>query len=360
MSASQIDPERIRLLRDTASELVSLRLDDVNLLLYEAGLFEISTDEWYGEDHHFEPNDRDRARLVMVRIRDSGTSTLQSMGTAIRQVFTGSDSVERAGGTEPEALELFASHLTKHRALVHGVGEVLERFGIRLFVAHDHIEPDAEWQTEIEAALTRAAGGVVFMHPGYNESPWCDQEAGWLLGRGVPIRTLMYQRKAPYGPLGKRQALEITAEMTATDVGRALLSWAKEQPALEGRFVTSITRALGTAWNFDAAAQMWSHLADVTSMSATQVANVASALRDNNQLTGEYRVVGPEYGRWLPELIITQLLVQPGYDENADLVKEAAADHPALLALLPPLPGTANQASPDIWASPTYDGTTPF
>jgi hypothetical protein len=89
---------------------------------------------------------------------------------------------------EPEAqpLFIFGSHLAAQRALVGAVGEQLSRYGIELFVAHDSIDHDALWQAEIEKALDRADAGLVFLHDGFSESAWCDQEVDGSWGGTCP------------------------------------------------------------------------------------------------------------------------------------------------------------------------------
>jgi hypothetical protein len=88
--------------------------------------------------------------------------------------------------TSARPLFIFGSHLTTHGVLVGDVSRALAVYGIQLFVAHDSIDHDKLWQDEIEKALDSADAGLVFVHQRLNDSPWCDQEIGWLQGRHVP------------------------------------------------------------------------------------------------------------------------------------------------------------------------------
>ena len=54
---------------------------------------------------------------------------------------------------EPNTLKLFISHRDTHKRHAHDLADSLKHFGISSFVAHDSIEPDEEWQKEIEKAL---------------------------------------------------------------------------------------------------------------------------------------------------------------------------------------------------------------
>jgi hypothetical protein len=50
---------------------------------------------------------------------------------------------------QPDMVRLFISHRDGHKEDVHKLKVELEHYGISSFVAHDGIEPMAEWRTEI-------------------------------------------------------------------------------------------------------------------------------------------------------------------------------------------------------------------
>lgn len=307
-------------------------LADVNLLLHSADASEIDPYEWFG-DINWEPTDEDRLATVTGRIRDLPRAELIDLASAITALFSTQTIGIPTGGAP--ALRLFASHLTRQRGLVGQVSEHLARWNIDLFVAHSHIEPDAEWHAAIEASLRSVDAGVVFLHHGFNESKWCDQEVGWLLGRGVPVRTLMFNHENPYGPLGKLQALEVPDGWTAAKIGESLLEWAGQRTELKSSFATSMALSLAESRSFDRSNAVWARLDGNTSLDVDQVATIASALRDNDQVFGpEYRVEGPDYGKWFPEVVLRKLTTQPGYAANRDLLAEVAAIH-GLESLLP-------------------------
>jgi hypothetical protein len=83
---------------------------------------------------------------------------------------------------------VFLSHLHGSRSLVGAVKrELAQKYGIAAFVAHDDIHPSTQWRNAIRAALATCDAFVAFMDPGFHQSQWCDQEAGWALGRNIPI-----------------------------------------------------------------------------------------------------------------------------------------------------------------------------
>lgn len=317
-----IDVNKLALIRTTADALARLPYDEVNLLFYEAGLSEFSQSDWVG-DYSWQPDDSDRRQMVTRVLRDLGLADLTNLATAMHQLFASDEPTTLA--TEPEPLNLFASHLTKQKELVHQVADILRAWGITMFVAHDDIEPDAEWHAAIEAALQRADAGVVFLYPGIAQSSWCDQEIGWLLGRGVPVRALKFSGQDPYGPLGKQQALTVHATATARLVAVMILDWAEQRPALAGQTRASLVSALANSGSFDKTNAVWGRIEHLSGLTGPQVAVAASAIRDNDQVYGaEYRQAGPNYGKSFPEVALRFLRAQPGHVENEALVLEVA------------------------------------
>ena len=82
----------------------------------------------------------------------------------------------------------FLSHIHEERHLVGEVKKVLAaRYGVDAFVAHDDIHVSKKWREVIKAGLATCDMLVAFVHDGFHASQWCDQEAGCVLGRSVPI-----------------------------------------------------------------------------------------------------------------------------------------------------------------------------
>jgi len=115
----------------------------------------------------------------------------------------------------PEALQriwggghvrVFLSHKASVKAQVSELKKHLANCGVAAFVAHEDIEPTAEWQREIEQALFTMDALVALLTKDYHDSNWTDQEAGVAIGRGVPVIPIRLGTD-PYGLMGKFQAL---------------------------------------------------------------------------------------------------------------------------------------------------------
>jgi hypothetical protein len=179
-------------------------------------------------------------------------------------------------------LLLFASHLAAQRTLVHAVAGALARYGIELFVAHDSIEPDLSWHDEIVGALDRCDGGVAFLHQGFRESQWCDQEIGWLLGRHVPVLSLKFDL-APYGPLGKHQA-QSALNLSAETLAEQLVERVAAKPEFRTYLGRSLVNGIARSRSFRTTDLVWRHLREFDDLTASQFFDLMAAAKDNNQV----------------------------------------------------------------------------
>lgn len=315
-----IDVEKLALLRSVAYSLAERNLADVNLLLHAAGLSEVHHDSWY--DERYEITLDDRAQVILDLIRDTPRPTADEIAVAARQLF--GVSIEIQAQEEAKPLFVFASHLASQRALVGGVGDHLRAWGIRLFVAHDSIEPDQEWHAEIERALRECDAGVVFLFPKFRNSSWCDQEVGWLLGREVPCYALKFQGEDPYGPLGKKQAFTVGDGMTAAQIGDAIIDWVHTKPGLSSCLNASLVEALKSSWSFNRTDHVWARLHLASGLGVKEVAGLLTAIRDNDQVYNAKRSIpGDETGPYAA-LVFKLAIKQPGFEPNEDLAREVA------------------------------------
>jgi hypothetical protein len=107
---------------------------------------------------------------------------------------------------KPGMLRLFLSHVSAEKARVSKLKSQLLKWAVDSFVAHEDIEPNQEWQKEIELALRSMDALVALLTPTFHESKWTDQEVGFALGNGtlvMPVRLGL----DPYGFIGKQQGL---------------------------------------------------------------------------------------------------------------------------------------------------------
>lgn len=219
-----------------------------------------------------------------------------------------------ATATSAEPLFIFASHLTKHKELVGDVNRALATYGITMFVAHETIEHDKLWQDEIENALDRADAGVVFVHEGLKNSPWCDQEIGWMQGRHVPVMALKFDTP-PHGFLGKYQAQQMPSGATAQQVAELTLERIAARPELAEKFTASLVSAMQNSGSYYTTDNIWKRLRDRTIADPSVALILLDALKFNRQV--HHAECRPDGRRLYVEVVVEFLQRQPCADAIA-------------------------------------------
>ncbi|SOC20490.1 TIR domain-containing protein [Rhodobacter sp. JA431] len=157
--------------------------------------FGANTSSWSGDQFSY----------VVAMLRQISDETLCQLA-AHENIETGGDSVIDAPSFwEDGKLRVFISHLSAHKVFASEVQGALSSFGICAFVAHEDIEPTADWQDEIEKALRTCDALVALLHSEFDRSTWTDQEVGYGIGRGVPVFSVRLGM-SPYGLFGRKQA----------------------------------------------------------------------------------------------------------------------------------------------------------
>ena len=138
---------------------------------------------------------------------------------------------------------LFLSHLAEHKKQVGEVAVALLEYGIEGWVAHTSIAVSAQWQDEILEGLKTCEGMALFLHHGFRESDWTDQETGFAIAREIMIVPLRMEDDAdeerrlnPYGFVGIFQAapcFDEPPERIADMIAKALFDDDRTRPSME-------------------------------------------------------------------------------------------------------------------------------
>jgi len=81
---------------------------------------------------------------------------------------------------------------------------------------------------------------VALLTGGFHDSLWTDQEVGFAFGRGVPIISVKLEI-APYGFIGKFQALSCNWETAPAEIAKILI---KKEPMLNA-YVIAVQNGFG-------------------------------------------------------------------------------------------------------------------
>jgi TIR domain len=104
----------------------------------------------------------------------------------------------------------FVSYQTEDKAIAGALKTILERLGIRAFLAHEDIVVSDEWRLKILAEVGKADIFVCLLSEHYFQSIWCVQESGIAAFRGdMTIMPLSLDGTIPQGFIGNYQSVRV-------------------------------------------------------------------------------------------------------------------------------------------------------
>lgn len=268
--------ERIDLKRQLAASLAKQSWSDIDLILTEFN--QPTTDRWRS----------DEATYVIDMLSQASDKDL----SALAEYVLGSSVAPPPEDTVPwtgDGFRLFLSHLAREKEFVGGVQQVLQWEGIDSFVAHNDIDPSKEWVRTIDSALHTCDALAAFLHDGFKESDWCDQEVGFVYGRRKPLIPVAIDIM-PYGFLGQFQALKCR-DTKPHDVARQILTILLKRPDTRDDAIDAQLSAFVKAHSFDHANGISDRLSDemvAGDWTPSRVGLVEDALA-NSQVSGGWR-----------------------------------------------------------------------
>lgn len=284
---------RIRLIREVRACLLDLDWDEQQLVLSE---FQFPLPEGN--------------RTLLWALAQGEDDALLAIASHFTVEASATSDMRSAPRPSPGKLIVFASHLSSQGRLVGAVEASLALLGVQLFVAHISIEPDKEWRDEILKTLDTCHAAIMFVHRGFKDSQWCPQEAGWLLGRRIPVFSLKFD-ETPTGPLGERQAID-ASKMSPEAMASSIMDLMIGRSELHNHLATSFSVAMDQALHFSTTDLIWDRLRSLRNLDEDQCRTLMKALQSNSQV---YRARSPyDDGRPYKQVISDFLQLQPGVD----------------------------------------------
>ena len=264
--------ERIRLIQRCREALDNMSSDDEDLVLDTFGIGARPEDS-FGNDG---------PSVTQWLNGNASDADLIALGQHLEVLENEPAASPQSSTAEPEPLFLFASHLATHRGFLGEVEEALKTYQVRMFVAHDSIPMDADWAREIVDALNVCHGGVAFLHANFHDSYYCQQECGWMLGRGIPVARLILG-ESPRGLLGDLQGRELRGQGAAA-VAETIIDWATSKAPLSGHVAASLSLALQHSGSFNNSDRVWARLRDLNEVTSEQLRRIIFAAEYNGQV----------------------------------------------------------------------------
>ncbi len=282
--------ERITLITESARLLATREWTDLDLILRQ---------------HNMPTSDEaaNSAYSYMVEMIDrADDDDLRELHSYL--VGQGVDAPSEAQPWEQGRLKLFTSHLAVHQEYVGQVAYCLSSEGVSAFVAHTSIEPSQEWQSVIETALRSCDAMVVFLHEGFHESNWCDQEVGFSLARRIPVMPITID-VMPYGFMSKFQAMKAKG-VASQALSRRITQWLSSTPTAQAPMTAGLVNAFADSASYDSTRRLLAMLQRMPRFTPTQLESLDTASKMNSQVK-EANLNGV----MVPDLV-QQLIVQHG------------------------------------------------
>jgi TIR domain len=264
--------ERVKVIKESAALLAKRDWAEIDLILAQFGLE--TREDWPTQD-------KIAYSLEMMKWANDD----DSLGE-MHQYLTGHGELEGiVSGPHPwqdGGIRLFTSHLAKHQGDVGHVANWLAMHGVDAFVAHTSIEPSSEWQDVIESALRSCQAMAVFLHDGFHESLWCDQEVGFAMARQVPVLPLRYDLN-PYGFMGKLQA-ERCAGLPDWQMAHKVMDWLMRTPSLQHAATDGLVSGFVNSRTFDNSRHLLLDLEEVQQFTPEQLNRLDEATTANSQI----------------------------------------------------------------------------
>jgi hypothetical protein len=268
--------ERIKIIAEVSRRLAGEDWPLIDLTLRQFGL--PTTDSWPGSSDAY----------VIEMIEDASDDDLISLAYHI-----GVDISAPEQGIVPPFwkdghLRVFLSHLSEHREFAGELKEAMEYYGLTAFVAHDDIEPTAEWQSEIETALSTCEVLIALLHAGFKESNWTDQEVGFAMGRSVPVFSIRFDQD-PYGFIGRFQAFNGNGKKTH-ELAKEIFDVLRQHKQTQRRMAEILVARFELSINFQNAKDNMTLLEELNTWNANYSERITKAVENNGQkrILGEF------------------------------------------------------------------------
>lgn len=272
--------QRVKVIQDLSTHLASEEWNSIDLVLKQ---FKLPwSDQWSG----------DKSSYVMEMIGNAEDSELVELAEHYGMQIADSAGAETAAKDMPYwkegQLKVFLSHLTTERQQAANIQTALENFGMSAFVAHNDINPTAEWQVEIETALATCDLLVAIIHPKFVESKWCDQEIGYALGRGIPVFTVRCGED-PHGFVSRFQAFNGNGK-SPFEIAKEIFEAAIEHKKLQAKMAGILVDLFVNSGSFATAKTRISYLEKLKVWDKSYSLRISKAVGENSQIEGSWGV----------------------------------------------------------------------
>lgn len=210
----------------------------------------------------------------------------------------------------------FISYSTEDKIIAGKIKQGLEVYGIETFLAHEDIDPAAEWELVILDNLESTDVFVAIITDSFSTSKWTDQESGIAFTKGKVIIPISIGGKHPYGFIGKYQSLKFNTDSRSIDCEEIIKAVIKRKPQLETQILDSLIKSFITVNSWESAKNKARLLLSFDKISKQQINDIFQGVLTNDQIHGSFGAQGSikalfnTYGHLINDELLEELKIK--------------------------------------------------
>ena len=182
-----------------------------------------------------------------------------------------------------ETIDAFLSYNSKDRVLAGHIKEMLEYFGISVFLAHSDIEGGNRWERAIIDKIRTCDVVLALLTPRFRRSKWTDHEAGMGIGASRQIIPLSVDGVKPYGFIARYQASKLNSAELAKSCKNIILAM-KNKTKLREKVQNSFIESFVKSGSYIEANEKSELLEELGPYSGKQVNKILRGYLHNSQI----------------------------------------------------------------------------
>lgn len=182
-----------------------------------------------------------------------------------------------------EDVGLFLCHSNKGKKIAGKLKKELEKFGFKVFLAHEDIQGAKEFESVIKDNIKKCDVFCILLTDDINISKWCDQEIGMAIASDKIILPLKVNSLDPYGYVQKFHAIKLDIKNLEFSA-RGILDAVCHQNGLKDKSMKYLIEYFGKSNTYQEAGMRTTDLIKFFPFTDEQLNMIANFTVGNNQI----------------------------------------------------------------------------
>jgi hypothetical protein len=184
-------------------------------------------------------------------------------------------------------VRVFVSYSTEDKEFAGSLKRSLERLGLEVFLAHEDINPSADWPEAILQNLKSTDIFIPLITENFRKSEYTDQESGVALSENKLIFPIAVDEHMPYGFLSKIQAFRQNSSfpISPNEIIKAII---RSKPEFTSPLLDSVIKSFTLSYNWEDAGLKSNVLLIFDIMTEEQVNEIFRGVIQNGEIYGSF------------------------------------------------------------------------